>query len=173
VLILAGDTVSTGDALRPICPPEPEDSPCLQQALDTIQALATSLEGPFGGRGITNPNNTAVEDTLPIVMTRDVPFRWVAQAGTATDETDRIVVDLAPLIADSPGFAYAVVGTASGLPRRFVLPDPLARQLLETLYDPNPIIVDPMPNRTIPPIFKTFDPGLLIFPPMILTSPGP
>jgi hypothetical protein len=172
-IIIAGDTVSTGGALTPICPPEPEDSPCLRQALDTTQALATSLGGPFGGRGITNPNNTAVEDTLPVVMTRDVPFTWLAQDGTATDETDRLVVDLAPLIAAEPGFAYAVVNTKSGLPRRFVLPDPLARQLLEILYEPNPIMVDPLPDRTLPPIFRTFDPGFLILPPLIFATPTP
>ena len=45
---------------------------------------------------------------------------------------------------------------------RFSL-DELARQLLETLYDLNPQMVDPPPLRSIPPIFTPFDPGTLQF----------
>ena len=48
-------------------------------------------------------------------------------------------------------------------PRRFVLPDQLARQLLEILYTPNPNMVEPMPSRSIPPFFVNFDPGDLVF----------
>ena len=62
------------------------------------------------------------------------------------------MIDLAPLLASPAAFAYAVVDSAAG-PRRFVLPDQLARQLLETLYDPTPGMVEPMPDRTIPPFF--------------------
>jgi hypothetical protein len=82
-----------------------------------------------------------------------------------------MVIDLAPLIASPAGFAYAVVESAAG-PRRFVLPDQLARQLLETLYDPNPVMVDPMPTRTLPPYTTVYDPGLLIFP-FVFAAPTP
>jgi hypothetical protein len=158
-----GDALSTGGALSPRCPPEDTESQCVRDAVDTIRALATSLGGPFGGRGIVSTENVAVTDTLPIVMQRDVPFPWLAQNGAVTDQTPRIVVDLAPLIAAEKGFAYAVVDSAAG-PRRFVLPDELAGQLLETLYIRNPDMVDPMPVRSLPPLFEIYDPGLLIFP---------
>jgi hypothetical protein len=158
VLTIVGDEIQTGGALSVNCPPEPADSNCLREALDTVRVLATSLGGPFGGRGIVSPQNTNVPQTLPVVMSRDVPFPFIAQDGAVTDQTDRIVIDLAPLLATTPAFAYAVVDSSAG-PRRFVLPDQLARQLLETLYTPNPDMVDPMPTRTIPPFFVNFDPG--------------
>ena len=161
-LTIVGDSVQTGGALAVKCPPDPPDSACLQDALDTVRALTTTLGGPFGGRGITNPDNVAVAQTLPVVMSRDVPFTFVAQDGSLQDQTDKIVIDLAPLLATTPAFAYAVVDSSAG-PRRFVLPDQLARQLLETLYDPNPVMVDPMPDRTIPPMFVNYDPGVLQF----------
>ena len=144
------------------CPPKPKDSDCLRQALDTVRALATSLGGPFGGRGIVSPQDTAVAQTLPVILSRDVPFPFVAQDGAVTDQTPEIVIDLAPLLANPPGFAYAVVDSSVG-PRRFVLPDQLARQLLEILYTPNPNMVEPMPSRSIPPFFVNFDPGDLVF----------
>ena len=55
VLTVVGDSIQTGGALAVNCPPKPKDSDCLRQALDTVRALATSLGGPFGGRGIVSP----------------------------------------------------------------------------------------------------------------------
>ena len=162
VLTVVGDSIQTGGALAVNCPPKPKDSDCLRQALDTVRALATSLGGPFGGRGIVSPQDTAVAQTLPVILSRDVPFPFVAQDGAVTDQTPEIVIDLAPLLANPPGFAYAVVDSSVG-PRRFVLPDQLARQLLEILYTPNPNMVEPMPSRSIPPFFVNFDPGDLVF----------
>ncbi len=170
-LALIGDAFMTGGALSPRCPPEDTESQCVRDALDTVRALATSLGGPFGGRGIVSTENVAVSNTLPIVMERDVPFPWLAQEGAVTDQTPRIVVDLAPLIAEEKGFAYAVVESAAG-PRRFVLPDELAGQLLETLYIRNPDMVPPVPTRTLPPFFQTYDPGLLIYP-FVFATPSP
>jgi hypothetical protein len=161
-LTVVGDSIQTGGALSVKCPPDPPDSPCLDQALDTVRALTTTLGGLYGGRGIVNVDNVAVAQTLPVVMSRDVPFPFIAQDGAARDETDKIVIDLAPLLATTPAFAYAVVNSSDG-PRRFVLPDQLARQLLETLYDPNPVMVDPMPDRSLPPVFFNYDPGVLNF----------
>jgi hypothetical protein len=159
-LTVTGDEATTGGALSVKCPREPADSVCLSRARDTVQSLVTSLGGPFGGRGIVNPNDVAIADTLPIVMSRDVPFDWLAQGGAATDKTSLVVMDLAPLLAIEPGFAYAVVDSSIG-PRRFVLPDELARQLLETLYEMNPAMVDPGPTRSLPPITDRWDQPLL------------
>jgi hypothetical protein len=152
---------TAGGALSANCPPEPADSDCLRRARQTVEVLVTSLGGPFGGRGIVTPADTAVANTLPIVMSRNVPFDWIAQEGATTDKTARVVLDLAPLLAIEPGFAYAVVESSQG-PRRFVLPDPLARQLLEELYTVNPAMVDPPgPTRTIPPKGEIYDNGFL------------
>ena len=170
-LVIDGEEVVMGGALSLRCPPQPADAPCLRDALDTVRALATTLGGPYGGRGIVSTANLNAPNTLPIQMFRDVPFAWLAQNGSATDVTDRIVLDLAPLLASPPGFAYAVVDSAAG-PRRFVLPDELARQLLETLYEPNPVMVDPLPTRTRPPFDVVFDPGELFYP-FLLSSPSP
>lgn len=158
-LTVTGDE-TTGGALNVICPREPADSTCLRRARDTVQALVTSLGGVFGGPGIVNPNDVAIAETLPIVMSRDVPFDWLAQEGAATDKTSLVVIDLAPLLAIEPGFAYAVVDSSSG-PRRFVLPDGLARQLLDTLYELNPAMVDPGPTRSLPPTSVRWDQPLL------------
>jgi hypothetical protein len=43
-----------------------------------------------------------------------------------------------------------VVDSTTG-PRRFVVSDGLARQLLSLLYEENPAMVDPAPSRTVPP----------------------
>jgi hypothetical protein len=163
VLTIVGDEIETGGALNVKCEPEPADSECLRDALDNVRVLTTSMQGPFGGGGIVSPVNTDVPQTLPIVMSRDVPFPFIAQDGAVQDQTDRIVIDLAPLLATPPSFAYAVVDSSAG-PRRFVLPDPLARQLLGILYVPNPVMIaTPVPGTTIPPLFTPFDPGQLFF----------
>jgi hypothetical protein len=161
-LTLIGDALTTGGALSTNCPPDPADSDCLRKARDTVRALVLTLGGPFGGRGIVTPEDVAVPNTLPLAMSRDVPFDWLAQEGAATDLTSKVVIDLAPLIAIEPGFSYAVVDSAAG-PRRFVLPDQLARQLLETLYTVNPQMIDPLPTRSFPPLFEVYDPGDLVF----------
>ncbi len=159
-LVITPDSVASGGALSAKCPPEPADSDCLRRARDTVRALILSLGGPFGGRGIVTPEDVAVENTLPLVMSRDVPFDWLAENGALKDSTSKVALDLAPLIATTPGFAYAVVDSASG-PRRFVMPDELARQLLETLYTLNPQMIDPVPVRSFPPFETAFDHGIL------------
>jgi hypothetical protein len=163
VLTVLGDEIETGGALSVVCDPQPAGSECLQDALDNVRALTTGMQGPYGGGGIVNPLNTDVPQTLPVIMSRDVAFPFIAQEGAVQDQTDRIVIDLAPLLATPPSFAYAVVDSSAG-PRRFVLPDPLARQLLGILYVPNPVMVaTPEPGRTVPPFFTPFDPGQLVF----------
>jgi hypothetical protein len=153
-LAIGPDEIALGGALTLRCPPQPEDSACRQTALDTVRVLITSLGAPFDGRGIVSVQNINAENAVPVVLARDIPFPWLAQGGATTDQTPRAVIDLAPLLATPPGFAYAVVDSSVG-PRRFVLPDALARQLLETIYEPNPGMVDPAPVRTLPPFFTT------------------
>jgi hypothetical protein len=121
---------------------------------------------------VSTENLTAANTaTLPVLLRRDVGFAWIAQ-GDVTDTTSRVAIDLAPLVANPAGFAYAVVDSSLGT-RRFVLPDDLARQLLETIYDPNPVMVDPLPFRTFPPFFETFVQPDLNWAFLFTPPPGP
>lgn len=156
VLAFIADALTTNGALAMRCDPPVADSTCVRDALDTSRALVTSFGGPFEGAGIVSTRNLEIPNTLPLVMERDVPFPWLAQGGAVTDQTNRVVIDLAPLIAVEKGFAYAVVDSSVG-PRRFVLPDQLAGQLLETLYVRNDDMVEPMPTRSLPPVFVPFE----------------
>ena len=170
-LSFVADPGVTNGALSSNCPVDQSDDPCVGRAVDTVRALVSTLGGPFEGKGIVSTNDPLVTNALPVVVERDMPFTWLAQQGTTTDQTERVVIDLAPLLANPKGFAYAVVDAAGGGVRRFVLPDELAGQLLETLYIRNPDMVDPLPVRSLPPVFVPFDPGDLQWEFFIATPP--
>ena len=91
----------------------------------------------YDGYGIANPRNTSVPNTLPVSLKRDVPFTWQADAGV-TGTSDILVVDLAPLVASPPSYAYAVVDLGNGTSTRFVVPHGPAQQLFDTLFEPAP-----------------------------------
>jgi hypothetical protein len=152
-LIVEGEEVVLGGALELKCPPEPLNSVCRLEALQTVDAIRNQFGAQYDGAGIVSTTNTRPSTgipTVPITLARDVPFDWLAQGGTVTDQSSRAVIDLAPLVATPPGFAYVVVDSTTG-PRRFVVSDGLARQLLSLLYEENPAMVDPAPSRTVPP----------------------
>jgi hypothetical protein len=138
---------------------------CYQTAVDTIVAMLSGLGGPYGGKGVVSLTTTQAPDvlTLPIIMQRDGVFGWRAQEGAVQGQTPYVVLDLAPLIAEQKGFAYAVVQANPDdvLVERYLLPDELAQQLLGTIYTVNPEMVPEEPIRSFPPIFQTFDPGIL------------
>ncbi len=147
-LTLITDALTTGGALSTNCPPDPADSDCLRRTRDTVRALILTLGGPFGGRGIVNPDDVAVPNTLPLAMERDVPFDWLAQEGATKDLTSKVVLDLAPLMAIEPGFAYAVVESGPGATpvrppgpaRPATAGDAVHRQSADDRPDPDPII---------------------------------
>ena len=134
-------------ALRLRCPTG--EKTCRNEARDTLTLLINSLTVRYDGYGITNPRRTNVANTLPVRLTREAPFTWRADGGL-TGTSDIIVVDLAPLIADSPSYAYAVVDIGDGTSTRFVVPRDTAQQLFDTLYEPAPQVALPtfvLPER--------------------------
>jgi hypothetical protein len=160
VLAFVPDPGTTNGALseNAACSLEP-GSACYTAVVETIRSMLTNLGGPYGGVGVPSPAVLEVANvmTLPILMERDVVFPWRSQTGVV-DQTDAVVIDLAPLIANERSFAYAVVNSSIG-PQRFVLGDDLANQLLATMYTVSPDMTGPV--RTLPPITATFEPGVL------------
>jgi hypothetical protein len=134
-------------ALRLRCPAD--DKSCRNNARDTLMLFINGLTVRYDGYGIANPRNTDVPNTLPVRLTRSTPFTWLADGGI-TGTSDIIVVDLAPLVADPPSYAYAVVDIGDGTSTRFVVPRATAQQLFDTLYEPAPQVVLPtvdLPER--------------------------
>ena len=159
------DPALTNGALLadPACDLNP-GAPCYETAIATLTTMAGELGAAYGGDGVVNRDNKVGDVlTVPLIVDREGPFSWTTQDGAATGDTRYVVVDLAPLIASEPGFAYAVVQRSAGdtPAARFLVNDELAHALLETIYDVNDQMVDPGPVRSLPPIFEPFDPGQL------------
>jgi hypothetical protein len=132
-------------ALQLLCP-ETDDA-CRQRVRDDLQLFINALGARYDGYGVANPAQPDVPNTLPVVLSRDVAFNWRSDTG-ATGTTDVLLVDLAPLIADTPSYAYAVVETGDGTTQRFVVPHGTADQLFKKLYAPVPQV--DLPDWTLP-----------------------
>ena len=139
------DQTVMGGALQIACPEG--DRSCRGLAADQLQLFINALAGRYDGYGIANPANPNVPKTLPVVLRRDTPFTWRSDTG-ATGLSRLLLVDLAPLVADSPSWAYAVVETGDGTTQRFVVAHATARQLFDTLYEPAPQVE--LPGWTLP-----------------------
>ena len=143
-LPLAGVQPMSG-ALRLRCPDGDED--CRARARDTLQLFINALAARYDGYGIANPADPDVPNTLPVLLSRSTPFAWRSDTG-ATGTSSRLLVDLAPLIADTPSYAYAVVETGDGTTQRFVVSHATARQLFDTLFEPVPQV--DLPEWSLP-----------------------
>lgn len=132
-------------ALQLLCPAS--DQACRQRVRDDLQLFINALGARYDGYGVSNPSQPDVPNTLPVVLSRDVPFGWRSDMG-ATGTSDVLLVDLAPLIADTPSYAYAVVETGDGTTQRFVVPHGTADQLFRKLYAPVPQVQ--LPDWTLP-----------------------
>ena len=139
------DETVMGGALRLRCPEN--DRSCRAEAADTLQLFINALAGRYDGYGVANPANPDVPNTLPVVLRRDTPFNWRSDTG-ASGTSKLLLVDLAPLVADTPSWAYAVVETGDGTTQRFVVAHAIARQVFETLYEPTPQVE--LPDWTLP-----------------------
>lgn len=145
----------TGDAL-PLqgltlrCPAT--DQACRDRAETAIKLIVGDLLlGPYDGGGLFGPDDVAPQ-TLPIVGIWPGPFPYKAVGGATTGTTSKIAIDLAPLLAVTPGSAYAVVvDSGDGLPHRYVIPAQTAMALKDLLYEVPP---DMEPEATPGP-----DPG--------------
>jgi hypothetical protein len=127
-------------ALQLVCPAS--DEACRARVRDDLQLFINALGARYDGYGVSNPGQPDVPNTLPVVLSRDVAFNWRSDTG-ATGTSDVLLVDLAPLIADAPSYAYAVVETGDGTTQRFVVPHGTADQLFKKLYAPVPQVTLP------------------------------
>jgi hypothetical protein len=132
-------------ALRVRCPES--DDACRRRARDTLQLFINALAARYDGYGIANPADPNVPNTLPVLLSRVAPFTWRSDTG-ATGSSTLLLVDLAPLIADTPSYAYAVVETGDGTTQRFVVSHATAQQLFDTLYEPVPQVE--LPDWSLP-----------------------
>lgn len=128
------------------------DKACRDRAESAIEVIMGDLLlGPYDGGGLFSATDIAPE-TLPVVGTWKGPFRYKAVGGTLQGTTSKIAIDLAPLLASTPGSAYAVVEDSSdGQTHRYVIPGGVAAALKDLLYNVPPEMA---PDATPPP-----DPG--------------
>ena len=136
VIAVTGDTIELqGLSLR--CPAT--DKACRDRAERAIEVIMGDLLlGPYDGGGLFGTADIAPE-TLPVVGTWQGPFRYKAVGGTLQGTTSRVAIDLAPLLAATPGSAYAVVEDSSdGQTHRYVIPGGVAMALKELLYEVPP-----------------------------------
>jgi hypothetical protein len=99
--------------------------------------IAVNLLDPYDGSGITAPG-PGPDGTLVITVREAAPFVWSAatQGGPIGEgRTPWIAIDLAPLVRPEASGAYAVVDSAGG-PRRFWIVPGMAGELLDALYRP-------------------------------------
>ncbi len=115
------------------------DKACRDRAESAIEVIMGDLLlGPYDGGGLFSAQDIAPE-TLPVVGTWKGPFRYKAVGGTLQGTTSKIAIDLAPLLASTPGSAYAVVEDSSdGQTHRYVIPGGVAMALKELLYEVPP-----------------------------------
>lgn len=131
-LAVTGDDVELGGGLSVLCPAT--DKPCRKTAKEVVLAMVNELQNPYTGQGIVSTGSLSVPNTLPLVMSADRDFNWAQAGGGEKGTTQKVVLDLGPLLATPPTVAYAVVTTPDGIPHRFVIDAGLAKQLFDSLY---------------------------------------
>jgi hypothetical protein len=131
-LTVTGDDVALGGDLSLLC--EASDKACRRAVKEQVLAMVNELQNPYTGQGIQSTGSTDQPNTLPLVMTaeRDVP--WSQAGGGQAGVTQKIVLDLGPLLAVPPTPPYAVVNTPDGIPHRFVVDAGNAKGLFDRLY---------------------------------------
>lgn len=146
VIAVTGDTVELqGLSVRCLA----TDQACRDRAESAIEVIVGDLLlGPYDGGGLFSADDLAPE-TLPVVGTWQGPFRYKAVGGSLQGTTSKVAIDLAPLLAPTPGFAYAVVEDSSdGQTHRYVIPGAVALALKDLLYEVPPAME---PDATPPP----------------------
>jgi hypothetical protein len=146
VIAVTGDTIELqGLSVRCLA----TDQACRDRAESAIEVIVGDLLlGPYDGGGLFSADDLAPE-TLPVVGTWQGPFRYKAVGGSLQGTTSKVAIDLAPLLAPTPGFAYAVVEDSSdGQTHRYVIPGAVALALKDLLYEVPP---EMEPDATPPP----------------------
>ena len=148
-LSITGDKVQLGNGLELRCPTN--DASCRDAAKDTVRTIVTELQNPYSGAGIASTRLLTTANTLPVVLAAQRDFPWRQLVVGEEGATERAVIDLGPLLANPPGYVYAVVDTADGSEtRRFVVDAAFAKQLFDLLYQ-LPAGMDPVAAATTPP----------------------
>lgn len=132
-LAVTGDEVQLGNGLTLKC--AAGDPSCRDAAKDTIRTIVTELQNPYSGAGIASTRVLTTGNTLPVLLTAGRDFSWRQLGAGEAGATERAVIDLGPLLANPPGYVYAVVDAANGQEtRRFVVDAGFAKQLFDLLY---------------------------------------
>jgi hypothetical protein len=148
-LSITGDDVQLGNGLQIRCPTN--DPSCRDAAKDTVRTIVTELQNPYSGAGIASTRVLTAANTLPVILAAQRDFPWRQLVAGEQGATERAVIDLGPLLANPPGYVYAVVDTADGSEtRRFVVDAAFAKQLFDLLYQ-LPAGMDPVTAATTPP----------------------
>lgn len=112
--------------LRERCPPR--EASCSDRAFSVARTTFASLGEPYEGpRDIAQPP----APRFTIDFDHDPPFDWRAADGSG-GSAGRISVDVTSFLRDD-GPAFAVIGGMGDGPA-YVVPDELARQLLDALF---------------------------------------
>jgi hypothetical protein len=132
-LKVTGDDVQLGNGLTLRC--APNDAACRDAAKESVRTLVTELQNPYSGAGIVSTRILGTANTLPVVLAAGRDFPWRQLGAGEQGATETAVIDLGPLLANPPGYVYAVVDTADGQEtRRFVVDAAFAKQLFDLLY---------------------------------------
>ncbi len=156
VLAVTGDDVELGGGLALLCPTT--DKPCRREVKETVLAMVNELQNPYTGQGIQSTGSTSKPNTLPLVMTADRDIPWSQAGGGQAGVTQKVVLDLGPLLAIPATPPYAVVNTPDGIPHRFTVDAANAKGLFDRLYQLPPAMsvapATPVPGTVITdPVF--------------------
>lgn len=160
VIAVTGDNIELqGLSLR--CPAT--DQACRDRAGGAIEVIIGQLLlGPYEGGGLFRTEDVDPQ-TLPVLGTWQGPFPYKAVGGDEQGTTSKVAIDLAPLLAQNPGSAYAVVEDLDGLRHRYVIPAGAATALKDILYLVSPQMEpDATPAPDPNPRDRVFNEGLVL-----------
>jgi hypothetical protein len=129
----------------------PKGQPCRREVKQRIKTMAGEFLNPYTGDGIQSTTSVSSDKSLPVLIVADRPIPWSTADQAQTGETSRVVVDLGPMLGGAQaGVVYAVVDTAEGTTRRFVVDPGAAEGLFNDVYQvvdiAPPVAVTPAPD---------------------------
>jgi len=140
-IIVAGDqtTISSGLILTCVV-----GQPCRNEMQQLLLLMLTNLQGKADGGNLLDFNSTPA-GTLPLLVEwKNAIYQYSAAAGNG--ETNKVRLDLAPILAGYPGYAL-VFDSATKQTKKFVLPSADGKILFDKLYTmpavPTPVPVTP------------------------------
>ena len=128
-LVAAGDTKALNSSLGISfkCPPKDPGRDDIKTRV--LQALTSLGGGAAGGQLVKF--STTVTGTLPIIATWKDRYQYTVNGTPAFAK--QVAIDLAPKLAGQPAYAY--IKNDNGQQVWYTIPDPVADQLLNELYN--------------------------------------